>query len=70
MHRSSRLTSMFLMAAVQAVLVACVTGAAERSDKQVPSVGLARLEGGALTIEARQEKEGVVISLRDSRGIE
>src|ERR1035437_7403625 len=70
MHRSSRLTSMFLTVVVQAILAACVADAAERSDKQIPSVGLARLDGGPLTIEARQEKEGVVISLRDSPGIE
>jgi hypothetical protein len=70
MRRSSRLTNAFLLVVVQAILAACSVGAAEQSGGQIPPVRSARLDGGPLTIEAREDQEGVVISLKDSRGTE
>jgi hypothetical protein len=61
---------MSLMVVVQATLAAGAAGAAEPLSEQIPPVRSARLDGGPLTIEARQEQENVVISLQDSQGIE
>jgi hypothetical protein len=70
MRRKSLLTNVFLMAVGQAILAACAAGAVEGSGAQHPSAGLARLDGGPLTLEVHEQPSGVVISLKDSRGIE
>ena len=70
MRRGSLLTNVFLLAVGPAIFGTCIAGAAERSAEPISSASPARLDGGSLTLEVREQSAGVVISLKDSRGIE
>ena len=60
---------MVLLVVGQAILAA-LRSAAEGPGAQDSSAGPARLDGGALTLKAREQAAGVVISLQDSMAIE
>ncbi len=64
MRRGSLLTNAFWLVAAQATVAACAASAV------AASTASARLAGGALRLEAREQPAGVVISLKDSRGVE
>ncbi|MGO8928126.1 MAG: discoidin domain-containing protein [Limisphaerales bacterium] len=70
MRRGSLLTNVVALAVGSVIFVTCIAGAVEQSTEPIPAASPARLDGGSLTLEAREQSAGVVISLKDSRGIE
>src|SRR5208282_4137992 len=70
MRRSNLLTNVCLLAVGQAIFATCIAGAASQSAEPISSASPARLDGGPLTLEAREQSGGVAISLKDSQGIE
>jgi hypothetical protein len=70
MRRGSLLTNVFLLAVGQASFATGIAGAVEQSAEPISSGSPARLDGGSLKLEAREQSEGVAISLKDSRGTE
>jgi hypothetical protein len=70
MRRSSLLKNVFLLAVGQAIFATSVAGAVEQSAEPISSASPARMDGGSLKLEVRAQSGSVVISLKDSRGIE
>lgn len=70
MRRGSLLKNVFLLAVGQAIFATGIAAAGEQSTEPISSASPALLDGGSLTLEARDQSAGVVISLKDSRGIE
>ena len=70
MRRGSLLTNVFLLAIGQAIFGTCIAGAVEQSVEPISSASPARLDGGSLKLEVREQGAGALISLKGSRGIE
>ena len=70
MRSGNLLTNGFLLAVGPAICATGIAGAVEQSAEPISAASPARLDGGSLTLEAREQSAGVAISLKDSRGIE
>ncbi len=70
MRSGNLLTNGFLLAVGPAICATGFAGAGEQSAEPISAASPARLDGGPLTLEAREQSAGVAISLKDARGIE
>jgi len=70
MRNGTLLKNLFLLAVGQAIIATGIAAPGEPSSEPTSSATPALLKAGSLTLEAREQSTGVVISLKDSQGIE